>query len=179
MGPGDASCDLCQGVDETILHDCSVALFTWAHTVPTDLRTRFFTGKFVEWVHLNLAWDEVEHGDARWRDVWATMCYYLWGWRNKSKHEESFSRPIFPSQCVSDYMHAKASIVPVLRRAYEERWIGWRPPMRGWVRVNTAGVAGVDGGNVGCGGVLHNAYGEWLGGFAKPLGITCAYVAEL
>jgi ribonuclease HI len=50
--------------------------------------------------------------------------------------------------------------------------------MEGWVKLNTDG-AYKDGSAAGCGGVIRDSHGGWIGGFAKYLGICSAYVAEL
>jgi ribonuclease HI len=59
-----------------------------------------------------------------------------------------------------------------------EIMVCWKPPMEGWVKLNTDG-AYKDESAAGCGGVIRDSHGGWLGGFAKYLGICSAYVAEL
>lgn len=52
-------------------------------------------------------------------------------------------------------------------------------PPPGWVVINTDGAFKRDLGLSGCGGVLRNEHGQWLGGFAKRLSVMSAYLAEL
>jgi ribonuclease HI len=59
-----------------------------------------------------------------------------------------------------------------------EVMIRWEPPLEGWVKLNTDGAAKA-GTASGCGGVIRGSHGEWIGGFAKYLGVCSAYVAEL
>jgi L1 cell adhesion molecule like protein len=56
--------------------------------------------------------------------------------------------------------------------------IKWCPPKPLYVKLNTDG-AFKDKKIAGCGGVIRGNEGEWLGGFAKCVGLCCAFVAEL
>jgi hypothetical protein len=53
------------------------------------------------------------------------------------------------------------------------------PPSSGWFALNIDGAAKPSDWKAGCGGVLQNDKGIWIGGFAKALGDTTAYTAEL
>ncbi|MCI17930.1 putative non-LTR retroelement reverse transcriptase, partial [Trifolium medium] len=53
-----------------------------------------------------------------------------------------------------------------------------KPPEGQWIKLNTDG-ARKDMRRAGCGGLLRDSHGAWLGGFAKYLGNCYAYVAEL
>jgi hypothetical protein len=58
-------------------------------------------------------------------------------------------------------------------------WVGWKPPDVGWVKLITDGAC-KEAYTAGCGGILHNNNGEWLGGFAKQIGIcSAAFMADL
>jgi ribonuclease HI len=54
---------------------------------------------------------------------------------------------------------------------------GW-PPKELFVKINTDGAYKADQ-VAGCGGVIRGMHGEWLGGFAKGVGLCSAFVAEL
>ncbi|PNX86236.1 ribonuclease H [Trifolium pratense] len=56
--------------------------------------------------------------------------------------------------------------------------LGWKPPLEGWVKLNTDG-ASKDGRISRCDGIVRDSGGHWLGGFAKYLGACNAFVAEL
>ncbi|MCH98601.1 ribonuclease H protein, partial [Trifolium medium] len=56
--------------------------------------------------------------------------------------------------------------------------VRWQTPREIWFKLNTD-EACKDSGLAGCGGVLRGSHGEWIGGFAKRLGVCGAYVAEL
>ncbi|GAU37875.1 hypothetical protein TSUD_22910 [Trifolium subterraneum] len=55
----------------------------------------------------------------------------------------------------------------------------WKPPVEGWIKLNTDGAW--EGRVVECGrvNVIRGSDSEWLGGFAKCLGICSAFVMEL
>ncbi|PNY00778.1 ribonuclease H [Trifolium pratense] len=59
-----------------------------------------------------------------------------------------------------------------------EATIKWKPPIEGWVKLNTDD-AYKEGSAAGRGGVIRDSNSVWRGGFAKNLGICSAYVAEL
>lgn len=56
--------------------------------------------------------------------------------------------------------------------------IGRKPPLPGWVKLNTDNSYRGNG-LPGCGGVNRGSDGEWLDGFAKGVDMCSAYIAEL
>ncbi|GAU34270.1 hypothetical protein TSUD_321160 [Trifolium subterraneum] len=121
-------------------------------------------------------------GRGSWSDVWALSCHCLWSWRNKEMYEVNFSRPSRPPQHVlklaEEYFDAVSNnaIVTVSNTSVSE--IGWIPPRDLFVRLNTDG-AYKEHVVAGCGGLIRGSQGEWLGGFAKCVGLCSAFVAEL
>jgi ribonuclease HI len=119
-----------------------------------------------------------------WTAIWATTCYLLWQWRNKEVHDDEFVRPFRPWQVALEYVAAyKNSMMAEEKTKYgkvqQQLDIKWQAPMAGWVVLNTDGAAKTGVGTAGCGGVLRNDNGVWMEGFAKGLGDTTAYMAEL
>ena len=49
----------------------------------------------------------------------------------------------------------------------------------GWVKLNTDGSAIGSIGRAGGGGVIRNHEGQWLRGYARPLGYSNSCIAEL
>jgi hypothetical protein len=49
-------------------------------------------------------------------------------------------------------------------------------PLSGWIRLSTDGAAKVEVGVAGCGGILRNDNGVWMGSFSKFLGNTTTYI---
>lgn len=57
--------------------------------------------------------------------------------------------------------------------------VRWEKPQRGWVRLNTDGSALGNLGRAGCGSIIRNEHGDWLGGFSRNIGVTTSFIAEL
>ena len=49
----------------------------------------------------------------------------------------------------------------------------------GWVKLNIDGAFKGNPGLAGCGGVVRNEDGRWIAGFARRIGVTTSFVAEL
>jgi hypothetical protein len=64
-------------------------------------------------------------------------------------------------------------------RSSSMREVLWLPPMLNWIKCNIDGASSGNPGNASCGGVFRNHEAEFVYGFAEPLGIRNAYVAEL
>jgi ribonuclease HI len=59
------------------------------------------------------------------------------------------------------------------------REVLWIPPMMNWLKCNIDGASCGNPGNASCGGVFRNHEAEFVYGFAEPLGVRNAFVAEL
>jgi ribonuclease HI len=55
----------------------------------------------------------------------------------------------------------------------------WHPPLLDWYKCNIDGASCGNPGNASCGGIFRNYEADFVYGFAEPLGINNAYVAEL
>jgi hypothetical protein len=55
----------------------------------------------------------------------------------------------------------------------------WNPPLLNWYKCNIDGASCGNPGNASCGGIFRYHDAEFVYGFAEPLGVTNAYVAEL
>ncbi|CAA7018820.1 unnamed protein product [Microthlaspi erraticum] len=60
-----------------------------------------------------------------------------------------------------------------------ERQIAWKPPKSGWWKMHTDGAARGNSGLASAGGVLQDASGGWVCGFALNIGICSAPLADL
>lgn len=187
MGLGDSDCPHCVSVVEDSLHvlrDCPLAVSVWNVLVNATARSRFFFDDLQGWIDFNimsgcLGWDQ----NSDWSVIWAMTCYLLWSWRNKERHEANFIRPLFPDRVVLQYVdtYQQASERRVVHDGRHYQWtqVRWTPPSIGWVCVNTDGAAYLHGDVAGCGGLLRDHEGKWLGGFSRNLGSCHAFMAEL
>jgi ribonuclease HI len=184
---GNSFCHSCTQFEETTIHvmrDCPIAVNVWRHLLPAQDRGNFFTVGYHDWIQLNLSNKFGKNSENNWTAIWATACFLLWQWRNKSMHDEEFVSPEWPWQVIIDYV----SMYKFSMRAEEridqrqvQQWvnISWLPPPNGWLALNTDGAMKASERKAGCGGVLRSDTGVWIEGFSKALGDTTAYMAEL
>ncbi|MCH80696.1 ribonuclease H protein [Trifolium medium] len=103
-------------------------------------------------------------------------------WRNKEMHDDDFVKPVhsirYVTNKVEDYCQAKKATEVLRCREYVNLQIGWKPPAGDFVKLNTEG-ARKHRNIAGCGGIIQDSQGEWLGGFAKGVGDCSAFMAEL
>ena len=57
--------------------------------------------------------------------------------------------------------------------------IRWEKPRNGWLTLNTDGLVASGSGIAGGGGLLRDANGDWVTGFARRIGTTSSFMAEL
>jgi hypothetical protein len=184
---GCSRCNSCIHFDETTIHvirDCSIASNIWRHLLLLHERGQFFVLEFLEWINSNLTNRFGQKYGSDWQAIWATTCNLLWQWRNKSIHDTEFVSPTRPWQVILDYVNMYKLSMEVeeqTRQQQEKQWINvsWLTPSPGWIVLNSDGAANLSDRKAGCGGVLRNDNGYWIEGFAKALGDTTTYMAEL
>jgi ribonuclease HI len=185
MHIGDPWCNHCVDVVEDTLHvlrDCPLAKSVWCNLLNDEARDCFFTAALADWTGLNLRRQLGRNDSRNWSCVWATNCYYLWLWRNREVHGDARTRPTQPWNFilgwVQQYMEADVNKVVFPNNNKVEALIAWKCPEEGWLCLNTDGASR---GEIvaGCGGLLRNSSGQWIGGFSKNLGRCNAYLAEL
>lgn len=57
--------------------------------------------------------------------------------------------------------------------------VRWGKPQAGWCCLSTDGFASASSGRAGCGGLIRDEQGEWVGGFPRRLGCLDSFIAEL
>jgi ribonuclease HI len=184
---GNPFCHLCSQFEETSMHvirDCTIAVQVWKHLLNRQEWGCFFTVEFQDWINLNLNNAFGQRYGKEWISVWATTCFLLWQWRNKSTHDTEFVYPLRPWQVIVDYVETYKLSTRVEQQAGTGRVkrqvnINWIPPPHGWYALNSDGAAKIGSKRAGCGGLLRNDAGVWIDGFVKKLGDTNAYMAEL
>jgi ribonuclease HI len=177
----------CPQFEETISHvvrDCPIAVLIWNHLLSVHDRGRFFVVSFKDWIILNLDNQFGHHHGRKWNAIWATTCHLLWYWRNKRIHDDEFVNPDRPWNLVLQYVdeyNQVGMLEPQDRngRIMQQIDVCWLKPSLGWYVLNTDGAAKIGERKAGCGGTLRNETDNWVDGFAKALGDTTAYMAEL
>ncbi|KAL0926692.1 hypothetical protein M5K25_002936 [Dendrobium thyrsiflorum] len=126
------------------------------------------------------------------------VIWYLWKSRNEAKHEGirmNVKRIIFNIKEKILFLHTGNIIKSDNFKHYLfvahhfgikninttssnlERVIYWNMPSQGWFKINTDGS--FNGNMAGCGVVVRDHLGKVIGGFAGPIFVTCAFMAEL
>ncbi|CAJ2661977.1 unnamed protein product [Trifolium pratense] len=186
MKLGEPYCDHCYQFEESILHvirDCPIAVQTWQHLLHNG-RGNFFLAQLQRVDRgLNLSCQLGRNSEYGWDSIWATTCYLLWYWRNKRIQDENFISPIKPLEVVLEYVKTYGDSIALEQKAQSGRktqvQVARKGPPNGWCALNIDGAAKSNLQRAGCGGVLCDAEGRWIEGFAKYLGYTSAYMTKL
>jgi hypothetical protein len=89
-----------------VIRDCAIAANTWKNLLSTQERGKFFVAEPQEWITLNITNKFGQRYGNDWQAIWATTCYLLWQWRNKSMHDDEFVRPERSWKVIEEYVHA-------------------------------------------------------------------------
>lgn len=141
-----------------------------------EIRMEFFASNCAEWASLNLNYNSND-----WRSVWISGCHALWFWRNEEEHNNNFLHPLEPiiqfSKRCWDYKQAIALHKSIRNENSGTIPIGWIPPCRSMIKLNTDGACKSDSSS-GFQGILWYHNGDWKGGFSKFMGRSSALLSE-
>lgn len=160
-----------------VLWDYPVASNLSLKLVPSQFHSFFFyaiilmvTFKYKIWWHRTwgLALDI----------VLANGCWLLWSWRNRTLFDTSFSTPSLQHMVMSRIAATFSKVTSLYGRMSKphkmRKWICWRKPPPGWVKVKIDGASGL----VDAGSLLRNEVGQWLTRFTCNIGITIVVNAK-
>ncbi|KAF7807224.1 ribonuclease H [Senna tora] len=127
-----------------------------------------------DWFDFNLAQVSDHRKGAQWVQCWAIGTWFLWGWRNKALHDDSFSRHPRPRQLVREFVgDYNKAVDPVLfsvsSTVRTEVLVSWEKPGCGWVKVNSDGAVKRSSGKAGYGAILRDEDGSWVGGVCNSI----------
>ena len=179
----EAICPRCHREDETIHHalrDCPLSKRIWNQLGrrPND---SFFTQNLHDWLNTNATSRQIHApGQLRWHLIFLFGIWFLWKGRNNLifknlDHNPNLAKVIL-DRALEYYFCANNSFATkrlVLRN------ISWEKPRNGWLTLNTDGSVASVSGIAGGGGLLRDANGDWVTGFARRIGITSSFMAEL
>ncbi|KAH1105730.1 hypothetical protein J1N35_009498 [Gossypium stocksii] len=141
----------CGDSQESVLHilrDCPVATGVWLNLVPSSRLYQFFGMELTEWVLANLRNKfTLNSGTVDWGVIFAVACWFLWKNRNKTIFQQSTSHSeevLRRAECFafSPCNAIKMEGTSTTNRSFQ---VKWRPPCHGWIKINTDGVANVNG----------------------------------
>jgi len=180
-----AICQVCKSGDETILHilrDCPAMMGIWNRIVPPTLQRPFYTQTLLEWIYGNVGSPVVREG-IPWGTVFSMAVWWAWKWRcgnvfgenrkcrDRTQFVKEISRDVYQAHCLANGGQIK--------RVRVERQIAWSRPDEGWFKLNTDGASRGNPGLATAGGVIRDAAGNWVQGFAFNIGVCTAPLAEL
>lgn len=179
-------CHLCPNQVESTLHvlrDCSAAASLWNKFLHPRHFNVFYNHDFSSWLSDNLSNKFSPVLNFNWNQIWATITWSLWRWRNDSLFNSSSNIPRDPYlniySAIQQYNEClDLSIVGNEETVKTMRSITWKRPEVGWIKLNTDGSCDVSRERSGCGGLLRNSDGVFVMGFAKFLGNCSVLRAE-
>lgn len=178
----EARCSMCDSPVEYVIYvlrDCEFAVGLWKQVIPRDRWGHFFGATLQDWLWCNL--------DVKSKEIRTVVRFVTTAWRIWTRRCSFVFEPDEPSISECDLIRN----INVTTREVLEVWykqptvksnaslIHWSPTPQSKVKVNTDGASRGNPGIAGAGGVIRDANGKWLVGFAAHLGIASNMAAEL
>ena len=157
----------------------------WLHLGGRVAKHNFFSLSLQDWLISNATSNSYYHvGPLPWSLIFLFGIWLIWKDRNICIFNQKNPNPRLGKEvvdcaleffyCASNGLAAKRSVI---------RSVRWEKPMAGWLTLNTDGSAtGSAAGNssvAGGGGLIRDENGEWVTGFARRIGSTNSFLAEL
>ena len=179
----DDICPLCHREPETILHrlrDCGTSKQIWER-LGVRQNSNFYEGNLGQWLEYNCKNNTCRLGEQPpWRIIFPFNIWLLRKHRNATifrnlhaqpnVHKDALFRSLEFQHCGLNNKKSGSKRVVQVR---------WERPQVGWACLNTDGAAVGNPGRAGCGGLIRNEHGEWLGGFSRSIGCDDSFMAEL
>ncbi|GMJ13731.1 hypothetical protein like AT4G29090 [Hibiscus trionum] len=179
-----STCPRCNLEDETIIHvlgDCSAASVIWNRLLPANIANDFYQQDTQVWLLSNLSTSLI-HGvyDLPWSLLFISTMWQQWKCRNDfvfngimPADAATFARAITWATYYRDSkVHSRTQ--PSVRVVQD-----WCRPNSDWVSMNVDAAVAATTSMGAVGGVLRNAFGQWLLGFQRAVGACPTLHAEL
>ena len=178
-----ASCPLCNGPSKSIIHvlrDRSIAQQVWNSLFPPILPNLFFGINLLDWLRLNCKSQQPCALGIPWGILFPIGVWNLWLHRNRVVFKNEAPNKIYKSNIIAKAVeYAFLGVNETKKRILGTIFVKWEPPSQNWHKLNTDGSSLGNPGRAGGGGIIRNANGEWVGGYARAIGITTSAAAEL
>ena len=182
--PMDACCPWCHYEVESILHvlrDCPFSTSVWIQLGGRVSNSNFFSLSLRDWLFSNATSNLLHNsGSLPWNLVFLFSIWMLWKDRNlcvfKQKHPCPNLNKDIMDRASKFFFCAYNGLVTKMRIM---KSIGWEKPGAGWFTLNTDGSAASNSGPTGEGGLVRDENGTWVTSFARRIGNTSSYLAEL
>ncbi|KAE8711340.1 hypothetical protein F3Y22_tig00110295pilonHSYRG00009 [Hibiscus syriacus] len=162
------------------------ATSTWSVIIKPTRLEEFMTNELTEWIQCNLQQQSYFPREAEdWDLLYGSVIWNLWTRRNRQIFDPDYCEVESLVQR-SRRLQNEATHALAISNAWreqqtkkEDRSKSWCPPPQGWYKLNTDGAQRPDSELATCGGLIRDAQGEWIVGFAKPIRACSVLDAEL
>jgi ribonuclease HI len=165
------------------LHDCPNALGVWDRIIEVADREAFYSLNWYTWLLNNLRFNHPSSKRKFWGIEFGIVLWQIWKERNHRIFSSSTSPYTSTVQVIrrlmGDVIHSMVGESGFKDNTKQRVCIGWRYPPIDWVKINVDGCSKGNPGLVGAGGVIRDAMGRWIVGFALNIGICTSVGAEL
>ena len=143
--------------------------------------SNFFSLSLQDWLFSNATSNLLHNlGPLPWNLVFLFSLWLLWKDRNLCVFNQKNPNPnlnkVIVDRAAEFFFCAYNGLVT---KRMITKSIKWEKPRAGWLTLNTDGSAGSNSGPAGGGGLLRDENGNWVKGFARKIGNTSSYLAEL
>lgn len=179
-------CPLC-GQDYENSHHlfkyCPMTMLAWKEINSISKITEH--ADFDMWLKINLTSTDCSFLNIPHGSLFAYMLWNIWLSRNLKIFQHAPFHPISvftdTKKHASEWFFLAESNISITR-PHNTLLVCWQPPNHGWFKCNTDGscIESSNGiGNIFAGGVIRDCFGNWVKGFACPLGRGSSLLAEL
>ena len=169
---------------ESILHalrDCHKIKKVWRQLGIQKTDQVFWTSNLQDWIKINSK-DRKSclQGNPPWNIIFPIGVWNLWKSRNMFIFERKSQNPNLSKEIVNQaveflcYVASPRNPTRVVTRSTR-----WEKPAMGWKKLKTDGLVLGSVGQAGCGDVVRDDHGNWIAGFARHIGATDSFAAEL
>ena len=141
----------------------------------------FFEDSIHNWLEKNCKDNSCRvNNQPPWRITFPFVIWLLWQRRNNAVFRGQNTRSDVHSEAMFQVLEFPHCVLnPRISGSRKLIQIRWEKPPLGWVHLNTDGSTLGNPGRAGCGGIIRNDRGDWIGGFSRSTGVTTRFIAEL
>ena len=164
-----------------LLCDCPFSITMWNQLGGRVNSSNFFSLNLQEWLFSN-ATSKLHHnsGPLPWNLVFLFSLWLLWKDRNLCVFNHKNPNPNLNKDIVDRafkfFFYAFNGLVT---KRMIVKSIRWEKPRADWLTLNIDGSVASNSGPAGGGGLVRDENSDWVKGFARRIGNTSSYLAEL
>ena len=163
--------------------NCAKVKEVWIQLGMKVMNRVFWMNNLQEWLNINgKVNSNYIQGKPPWRIIFSFVAWSIWKRKNfawsvfNKKNQNPHLSTEIENQAL-EFMYCMTS--PRNRILKTNRRILWEKPPARWKKLNTNGSSINSSMRVGCGSIIRDEHGGWVVGFAKHIGSTNNFVAEL